>query len=194
MPEVLIRTFCRKTARGALLNRPSCPPDNPIGQGIELKWSDGIQMSEKVRLSIIELINVYISYTWKKKKIHVFSNLGMRWTAFYVCVMKRKRHFDLWQKFVLYMCSCLGLKMYSPFMNRKSLLIMTWKRTWPALSWLEKWARHVITILERTRRPYFLILPEIKCYSFYPVTRKTTRILISSRNYMVFLCLSWEDI
>ena len=25
-----------KTGRGALLNRPSCPPDDPIGQGTEL--------------------------------------------------------------------------------------------------------------------------------------------------------------
>ena len=37
MPELLTRRLLQeKTGRGYLLNRPSCPPDDPIGQGTEL--------------------------------------------------------------------------------------------------------------------------------------------------------------
>ena len=44
MPELLTRASCRKqkqktkqkNGRRSLLNRPSCPPDDPIGQGTEL--------------------------------------------------------------------------------------------------------------------------------------------------------------
>ena len=36
MTELLTRASCRKDRRGSLLNRPSCPPDDPIGQGTEL--------------------------------------------------------------------------------------------------------------------------------------------------------------
>ena len=30
-----------KTGRGSLLNRPSCSPDDPVGQGTELKYLEG---------------------------------------------------------------------------------------------------------------------------------------------------------
>ena len=38
IPELLTKTFCRKTGRGYLQNSPLCPPDNPVGQGTELNW------------------------------------------------------------------------------------------------------------------------------------------------------------
>ena len=41
MPELLTRAYCKKkSGRGSLRNRPSCPPDDPIGQGTDLNWTD----------------------------------------------------------------------------------------------------------------------------------------------------------
>ena len=43
MPELLAKASCmEKTGRGCLLNRPSCPADNPIGQGNELNGTEQI--------------------------------------------------------------------------------------------------------------------------------------------------------
>ena len=42
MPELLTGASCRKSGRGSLLNRPSCPLDDPIGQGTEANWTDDI--------------------------------------------------------------------------------------------------------------------------------------------------------
>ena len=36
MPELLAEASCRKDWRGSLLNHPTCPPDDPTGQGTEL--------------------------------------------------------------------------------------------------------------------------------------------------------------
>ena len=40
MPNLLTRAFCRKDWKRSLLNRTSCPPDDPIGQGTELNWTE----------------------------------------------------------------------------------------------------------------------------------------------------------
>ena len=34
------RSPAEKTGRGSLLNRPSCPPDDPVCQGNELNWTE----------------------------------------------------------------------------------------------------------------------------------------------------------
>ena len=39
MPELLAEASCRKDWRGSLLNHPTCPPDDPTGQGNELNWT-----------------------------------------------------------------------------------------------------------------------------------------------------------
>ena len=38
LPELLTRASCTKAKRWSLLNRPLCPPDDPIGQRTELNW------------------------------------------------------------------------------------------------------------------------------------------------------------
>ena len=40
MPELSKGPPVEKTGRGSLLNRPSCPYNDPIGQGSELNWAD----------------------------------------------------------------------------------------------------------------------------------------------------------
>ena len=40
MPEPLTRTPTENTGREFLLNRPSCPPDDQIGQGAELNLTE----------------------------------------------------------------------------------------------------------------------------------------------------------
>ena len=43
IPELLTTATCGwKTGRGSLLNRSSCPSDDPISQGTELNWTPGI--------------------------------------------------------------------------------------------------------------------------------------------------------
>ena len=41
--------YAKKTGRGSLLNSPSCPADDPVGQGTELNWYLGwfLSWSEK---------------------------------------------------------------------------------------------------------------------------------------------------
>ena len=39
MPELLTRTLAEKTGKGSVLNHPSCPPDDPIGQGTCLLYT-----------------------------------------------------------------------------------------------------------------------------------------------------------
>ena len=38
MPELLTMASCIKTGRGSLLNRLSCPSDDPIGKGTEVLY------------------------------------------------------------------------------------------------------------------------------------------------------------
>ena len=50
-PELLTKASCRMTGRGSLLNRPSCPPDVPIGQGTELNCTDDVGQRRQVHSS-----------------------------------------------------------------------------------------------------------------------------------------------
>ena len=63
----------KKTGRGSLLNRPSCPPDDPIGQGTEPKWmsyQSGQRSSRKplllllLLLSLLLLLLLLVAFRW----------------------------------------------------------------------------------------------------------------------------------
>ena len=53
------RPPAEKTGRLSLLNRPSCPPDDPIGQGTELNWPDYLVHTECVFLA-----ELYLTHPW----------------------------------------------------------------------------------------------------------------------------------
>ena len=73
-----------KTGRGSLLNRPSCSPDDPVGQGIELNWSctclDSLTEDLKFLLGLKRNLSVYCS--------HQFC---WRWSIFRITRFRKER-------------------------------------------------------------------------------------------------------
>ena len=69
-----------KTGRGSLLNRPSCSPDDPVGQGIELNCLDSLTEDLKFLLGLKRNLSVYCSYLIEpvRKKI----DIQIRYTFF----------------------------------------------------------------------------------------------------------------
>ena len=65
MPEVLTRVPAEKTGRGSVMNRPSFPPDDPIGQGTFYMYINYKTTPPETKL--------------KKKKNIVCNGEGERW-------------------------------------------------------------------------------------------------------------------
>ena len=88
-----------KTGRGPLLNRPSCPPDDPIGKGTELNWTERRFHCHTENSFIICCVFKYSKMQqWfsgllftchfnKKKKLFVcFPNILIFWNQNLLCI------------------------------------------------------------------------------------------------------------
>ena len=57
-----------KTGRGSLLNRPSCPLDDPVGQGTELNWTESKCLFEPITFFLSLSSSVTISWCRPPKR------------------------------------------------------------------------------------------------------------------------------
>ena len=75
MPDLTTRASCKKTGRGSLLIRSSCPPYDPVGQGTGLNMSADISISQyghPEQLATINTVNYISSFTILMRALAIF--------------------------------------------------------------------------------------------------------------------------